>query len=72
MEARRRTRLHVRIGNSVLRHDRSEREAKVTAFGIAIKRLADGAAPKALGLPNLGVPVGVGCAKADVGGSGSH
>ncbi len=52
-------------GTALLRHDRSEREAKVAAFGIAIKRLDDGAAPEALGLPNLGVPVGVGRARGD-------
>ncbi len=33
-------------GTALLRHDRSEREAKVTAFGIAIRRLADGASAR--------------------------
>ena len=52
-------------GTALLRHDRSEREAKVTAFGKAIRRLADGAAPEALGLPNLGVPSGVSRARGE-------
>ncbi len=43
---------------ALLRHDRSVREAKATAFVRAIKRLAGGEAAEALGLPNLGVPVG--------------
>jgi hypothetical protein len=49
-------------GTALLRHDRSEREAKVAAFHRAIKRLASGEAPEALAMPNLGVAAGVGCA----------
>ncbi len=42
-------------GTALFRYDRSEREAKVAALREAIKRLADGAAPESVGLPNLGV-----------------
>ncbi len=58
-------------GTALLRHDRSEREAKATAFGRAIKRLADGEAAEALGLPNLGVPVGARCARGEEAGEES-
>ncbi len=58
-------------GTGLLRHDRSEREARMAAFRRAVQRLASGEAPEAIGMPNLGVPAGaVGCPSADAGGSG--
>jgi hypothetical protein len=47
-------------GTVSLRHDRRQRESTMQAFADAAKRLAAGESPEAVGLPNLGVPTGLG------------